>query len=86
MYGPYATPQLAVVIGVNIPWLVFPILIIYRMWKSEHPFTLVKKTQELSDGLNEKLIKTEFDPRRLNRLFNKFRYFPMKKWAKSTCE
>ena len=56
IYGPYASPQLAVVIGVNLPWLVFPALLIIRMWKSDCPFTLTKNTQELTNCLNEKLI------------------------------
>lgn len=37
--GPHATPNLPVVIFANASWFLFPILVIYRMWKDEHPFT-----------------------------------------------
>jgi hypothetical protein len=39
IYGIHATPHLPVVLMANLPWLLFPIYIIYRMWRSEHPFT-----------------------------------------------
>jgi hypothetical protein len=38
-YGEHATPQLPVVLLFNLPWLLFPMYIIYRMWRSAHPFT-----------------------------------------------
>lgn len=37
--GAHATPARAVVLLANLPWLVFPALLIARMWRSEHPFT-----------------------------------------------
>ncbi len=41
VYGPYHAPQLPIVMLANLPWLLFPIIITYRMWKSPHPFTAV---------------------------------------------
>jgi hypothetical protein len=37
--GPYATPHLPIVLLANLAWLVFPILISARMWRSPTPFT-----------------------------------------------
>jgi hypothetical protein len=37
--GPHASPQLPIVILLNAPWLLMPIFLIYRMARSEHPFT-----------------------------------------------
>ena len=28
-----------IVLLLNLPWIIFPALIIVRMWRSEHPFT-----------------------------------------------
>jgi EXPERA (EXPanded EBP superfamily) len=39
IYGIHATPRLPVVILANLPWLLFPIFIIYRMWWYPNPFT-----------------------------------------------
>jgi hypothetical protein len=38
-WGEHATPNLLFVYGDNLPWLVFPIMVIARMYKSERPFT-----------------------------------------------
>jgi hypothetical protein len=38
-WGPHATPQRLIVTLLNAPWFLFPIFVIARMWKSEHPFT-----------------------------------------------
>jgi hypothetical protein len=35
-----ATPHLPIVFLANLPWLLFPIYIIYRMWRYPHPFTM----------------------------------------------
>ncbi len=43
IHGPYATPQLPAVMALNLPWLLLPLAVIYKMWKSEHPFTRLKK-------------------------------------------
>jgi hypothetical protein len=37
--GPSATPQLPLVILLNLPWLLVPIAALFRMWRNEHPFT-----------------------------------------------
>lgn len=39
--GIYATPHLPVVLLENLPWLLLPIYIIYRMWRYPQPFTQV---------------------------------------------
>lgn len=39
MFGPHATPDLPVVLLANLPWLLVPVYIIYRMWRYSHPFT-----------------------------------------------
>lgn len=38
-FGLYATPHPVIVFLLNLPWLVFPILMIVRMWRSERPFS-----------------------------------------------
>jgi hypothetical protein len=38
-YGAHATPHFLMVFAANLPWLLFPIVIIYRMWRSSTPFT-----------------------------------------------
>jgi hypothetical protein len=40
MLGPHATPHPGVVLIANAAWFIFPILVIYRMWKSERPFSV----------------------------------------------
>jgi emopamil binding protein len=37
--GAYASPNFPVVLLANLPWLLFPLYIIYRMWRYPHPFT-----------------------------------------------
>ena len=37
--GAHATPALGMVLFANAAWFCFPILIIYRMWRDEHPFS-----------------------------------------------
>jgi hypothetical protein len=37
--GQYASPNFPLVLLANVPWLVFPLIIIGRMWRSERPFT-----------------------------------------------
>jgi hypothetical protein len=36
--GPYASPNFAVVLLANLPWLLFPVIIAARMWRSATPF------------------------------------------------
>lgn len=46
-YGTFASPQFPIVLLFNLPWLVFPLLIIYRMWRYPHPFT---RDNDLGEG------------------------------------
>jgi len=39
MFGPHATPRLGVVLLANAPWFLFPIALIARMARAEHPFS-----------------------------------------------
>jgi hypothetical protein len=45
--GPHATPHFGVVFLANLPWLLFPLLIIARMWQSATPFTRAAPEREL---------------------------------------
>ena len=40
--GPSATPQLPIVLLLNLPWLLMPVLIVFRMAK-EHPFAALAR-------------------------------------------
>jgi hypothetical protein len=37
--GQYASPDFPMVLLANLPWLLLPLIIIGRMWRSERPFT-----------------------------------------------
>jgi hypothetical protein len=39
MFGPHATPELAIVLLANAPWALFPLFLLYRMITRPHPFT-----------------------------------------------
>jgi hypothetical protein len=39
IWGPHATPHLLAVLGANASWIIFPIIIIWRMWPGEDPFS-----------------------------------------------
>ncbi len=39
LFGPHATPHPWIVAALNAPWLLFPVYILWRMWKSDMPFT-----------------------------------------------
>jgi hypothetical protein len=43
--GPHASPQLPLVLLLNGPWLLMPLVMIYRMARSPHPF---RQTQAIS--------------------------------------
>ena len=53
IYGEHATPQLPIVLLANLPWLLFPIFIIYRMWRAPHPFTERDQQAERNDDPNQ---------------------------------
>ena len=40
IWGAHASGNLAAVLGANASWIIVPVLIICRMWKPEHPFTV----------------------------------------------
>lgn len=48
MIGTHATPRPGWVVLVNIPWLLFPLLMLWRMGRSEDPFCA--RRSELSPG------------------------------------
>ncbi len=37
--GEHATPQLARVLLSNAAWVIFPVIVMYRMWRSVYPFS-----------------------------------------------
>ena len=37
--GQYATPELGRVLMANTAWVIFPLLVLYRMWRSVYPFS-----------------------------------------------
>ena len=39
-FGKYRTDHLPLVIGANLSWLIFPILVVWRVGGSAHPFTV----------------------------------------------
>jgi hypothetical protein len=39
MVGEHATPQRAMVLFANAPWLLVPLGVLVRMVRAEHPFT-----------------------------------------------
>lgn len=41
--GQYATPELGRVLMANAAWLIFPVIVLYRMWRSVHPFSMEVK-------------------------------------------
>lgn len=36
--GEHATPELMRVYLANLGWVVFPVIVMYRMWRSPYPF------------------------------------------------
>jgi len=54
--GIHATPNFPVVLLENLPWLLFPLFIIYRMWRYQHPFTrAASEGQQHASELSEPL-------------------------------
>ena len=45
MIGPHATPRPGMVLFANAAWFIFPILVIWRMWKNERPFSVEETTR-----------------------------------------
>jgi hypothetical protein len=40
IFGPIPAINLPLVLFANAPWALVPILLIWKMWKNEHPFTM----------------------------------------------
>jgi len=38
IFGEHATPQLGRVLLSNAAWVIFPLIVLYRMWRSVYPF------------------------------------------------
>ena len=53
--GQYAAPNFLMVVLSNLAWIVFPLLIIGRMWGTEHPFTRTTTGRQAENG---KLART----------------------------
>jgi hypothetical protein len=41
--GEHASPELFRVFLSNAAWIIFPLIVLYRMWKYENPFSVSKK-------------------------------------------
>lgn len=39
--GAYASPELFRVLVANAAWVVFPVVVLYRMWKTHYPFSII---------------------------------------------
>jgi hypothetical protein len=39
IWGPTSAANLPMVLLANAPWLLFPVFLIWKMWKNPHPFT-----------------------------------------------
>jgi hypothetical protein len=42
-WGPHASNAIVIVTIANAPWFLFPIFLVWKMWKNEHPFTRIAK-------------------------------------------
>ena len=51
--GPNSTPYLPIVLLENLAWLLFPIYIIYRMWRSPAPFTRLQQVNAAQAPLEQ---------------------------------
>jgi hypothetical protein len=41
--GEHATPEIGRVLFANAAWLLFPVIVLYRMWRSVTPFAAKSK-------------------------------------------
>jgi len=48
--GQYAAPNFLMVLLANLAWILFPLLIIGRMWGTEHPFTRTTTSRRPESG------------------------------------
>ena len=45
--GEHATPQLFRVLLANAAWVIFPLIVLYRMWRSHFPFAAVDQPKQI---------------------------------------
>ena len=45
--GEHASPQLMRVFLSNAAWVIFPLIVLYRMWRSVHPFAIILNNQAI---------------------------------------
>ena len=48
-FGQFRTPQLALVVAANASWIIFPLLLLFRMGLTEHPFTRTAEALQVSE-------------------------------------
>jgi hypothetical protein len=48
--GEHASPQLMRVLLSNAAWVIFPLIVLYRMWRSIHPFSTIPNEGEKSQA------------------------------------
>jgi len=48
-FGQYRTPHLAMVVAANASWIIFPLIILFRMGLNEHPFTRSAASAQVSE-------------------------------------
>jgi hypothetical protein len=65
-YGAHATPHWPVVLLFNLPWLLFPAYIIYRMWRFPHPFTQEEKEDVIVENKPSDETTASVDARSLS--------------------
>lgn len=46
VWGPHPAKDLPFVLGVNLPWVLFPLINLFRMMFNEHPFTVEEKAKK----------------------------------------
>ncbi len=55
--GPYASPNFAMVLLANLPWLLFPFVIAARIWRGgETPFTRTAPAETMPVGSSAGLV------------------------------
>jgi hypothetical protein len=57
-FGVDKTPHLALVISANLAWIIFPLVILFRLGLKEHPFTRVVSAPDVVDITNKRGVLT----------------------------
>jgi hypothetical protein len=58
-FGTYRTDHLPQVIGANLSWLIFPILVVWRVGGSAHPFTVLVGAAETAPTTDEQPLVSD---------------------------